>query len=222
MKVRGDEMNKVYHLQREPKVVFLNKKAMKSFIKMSKNKRRMSFISGSIISLVAVMAIFNEKLVVENNRLIAMQDNVAAQGQSRGIASVPSLGNQAYQNAFQAKMALELTKSLEKEKAILAKAPSKEDVFLKGHLAGNYKVKKDTKNSLVLSHLGGEMLKIGSMNALLLDVVEAFYEGEFQEISRISKADTSTEFMIKSASGETANVIILHDEDQHLLSIEMK
>tara|TARA_B100001248_G_scaffold262733_1_gene261885 strand:- start:6363 stop:7004 length:642 start_codon:yes stop_codon:yes gene_type:complete len=212
-------MKEVYHLRKEPKLVFLNKKAKRFFIKNKRNQRRMQIITGSILSIFAVLAVTNEHLMNKNQQIIAMQE--MQQNQSRGIASIGSIGNQSYQKAFQEKVAMELKNSLKKEEAILGKKPSKEDEFLKGFLAGNYAIEKDGSKHLKLKHNGGEKTKISSMNSLLFHLVEAFYQGDFNEIKKVSSAETQTEFIIRAPSGEEATIKIDHDVDKRIESIEM-
>lgn len=213
----GEEVDKVYRLNKNDNVVFLNKKAMRKFVLLNKKQKQLSLITGSILSVFAVMAIFNEK-IVQQNQLLSMQQT---HDLGRNVASVGSISNDSYHKAFQAKVMHDLKQSIKEDKVLFAVSPTKADSYLKGTLKGSYTLNEVSKNQFTIQYLSGEKANASNMNAFLFEFMQKMFQGDFRGIEKVSSNDAATVFSVIGDSGELSQIEISHSKNKEVQSIRV-
>ncbi|MCB0347643.1 MAG: hypothetical protein KDD37_02350 [Bdellovibrionales bacterium] len=202
---------KDFNTKNESKVIFLNKRSMKTFIMLQKQKKQMGILTGSILSVFAVIAIFNQK-IVNQNELIHAQ--LLAQQQNRGIASVGSLTNDSFQKGMQEKLLADVKKSLNNGPVLVGDKPSNKEQFLLATLGGNYLLEeKDGKISL--TSLNEHKHAVGNMNSFAMEFVQNMLNADFKELKSVGDGM----YRLTKQDGSVAMIDIRLDDQKNLSSI---
>lgn len=102
---------------------------MKRVLALKSRERRTQVLSGSILSVLALALILNQKFVYQNETSEIVQD--------RGVASMGGAMPQV-DSAWQSKLAYELEKDFNSDNTVLGRKPQSLDQFQYGALAGRY------------------------------------------------------------------------------------
>lgn len=186
---------------------------MKSFIMLQKQKKQMGILTGSILSIFAVVAILNQKIVNQNE---LMQAQMLSQ-QNRGIASVGSLANDSFQKGMQEKLLVDVKQALNNGPVLMGQKPSNKEQFLLATLGGNYLLEeKDGKISL--TSLNEHKHAVSNMNSFAMEFVQNMLNSDFTELRLVSDG---TYKLIKK-DGSVAMIDIRLDDQKHLDSIVVR
>ena len=110
-------------------VLYLPRRSMKRVLALKSRERRTQVLSGSILSVLALALILNQKFVYQNETSEIVQD--------RGVASMGGAMPQV-DSAWQSKLAYELEKDFNSDNTVLGRKPQSLDQFQYGALAGRY------------------------------------------------------------------------------------
>ncbi len=188
---------------------------MKSFIILEKQKKQMGILTGSILSIFAVVAILNQKIVNQNQLFQAQLQNQAVQ--NRGIASVGSLANDSFQKGMQEKLLVDVKQALANGPVLLGEKPTAKEQFLLATLGGNYLLEeKDGK--LSLTSLNENKHIVNNLNSFAMDFVQNMLNADFKELKVLKEGSYS---LVKQ-DGSTAMIDIRLDDQKHLQSIHVQ
>jgi hypothetical protein len=206
--------SKDFHTKSDSKVIFLNKKSMRNFVMLQNQKKQMGILTGSLLSIFAVIAILNQKIVNQNELI---QAQLQTSQQNRGIASVGSLANESFHKGMQEKLLADVKAAVKNGPVLIGDMPSKKEQFLLATLGGNYLLEeKDGK--ITLTSLNENKHAVVNANAFALEFVENMLNADIKEFKVVKEGN----YQLVKADGTTATIDIRLDAQKQLESISFK
>lgn len=186
---------------------------MRKFVMLQNQKKQMGILTGSLLSIFAVVAILNQKIVNQNELIQAQLQSQ----QNRGIASVGSLANDSFHRGMQEKLLADVKAALNNGPVLLGDKPSKKEQFLLATLGGNYLL-EEKDGRITLTSLNENKHRVANANAFAMEFVENMLNAEIKEFKVLKEGS----YQLVKNDGTKATIDIRLDESKQLESIHVQ